>query len=67
MAGLQWLCGMLAQKANKDGYYPDMHVGTADTVVNTLGLHLKPFTPLTPDVDELQQKGDDDNGGSDLV
>ena len=31
MAGLQWLCGMLTQKANTSGYYPDMSVGEADT------------------------------------
>lgn len=31
MAGLQWLCGMLSQKANTSGYYPDMSVGKADT------------------------------------
>lgn len=34
MAGLQWLCGMLEHKANKSGYYPNLHVGMADELTD---------------------------------
>ena len=65
MAGLQWLCGMLSQKANTSGYYPDMSVGEADTCgagdqvlgirpINLQPIDLQPIDlqPVEPEVIE---------------
>lgn len=65
MAGLQWLCGMLSQKANTSGYYPDMSVGKADTCgagdqvlgirpINLQPIDLQPIDlqPVEPEVIE---------------
>ena len=57
MAGLQWLCGMLTQKANTSGYYPNMSVGEADTCgagEQTLGI--RPINPRPIDLQPIDRQ-----------
>lgn len=57
MAGLQWLCGMLTQKANTSGYYPDMRVGEADACGagdQVLGIHPIDLQPIDLQPVDLQ-------------
>lgn len=56
MAGLQWLCGMLTQKANTSGYYPDMSVGEADTCGAGDGvLGIRPIDPQPIDLQPIEK------------
>lgn len=59
MAGLQWLCGMLTQKANTSGYYPDMSVGEADTcgdgVLGIRPIDLQPIDLKPIDLKPIEQ------------
>lgn len=61
MAGLQWLCGMLSQKANTSGYYPDMSVGEADTcgagdgVLGIRPIDLQPIDLQPIDLQPIEQ------------